>query len=228
MFERRLLNSCETRAKQFGKRLRVSGYAARYGVLSKQLSDKTGQYKFRERIASRAFDDVLDSSDLDCIATMNHDVDKILGRTKSGTLRLRSDDNGLFFDCDLPNTTYALDLYESINRGDMSECSFAFGPCDDEYGEEDVEGERSVVRTIKRFGSLRDVSIVTSPAYSGTSVIARSAVVADEVRSRVELCRKPLVTDDPDFIRLTRETNEFLENARRVPRARRNLLLDIL
>lgn len=45
---------------------------------------------------------------------------------------------------------------------------------------------RAIVRSIKGFSKLLDVSIVTSPAYPGTSVDARNLVVTGEVRSRLE------------------------------------------
>src|SRR6202171_3083218 len=90
----------------------VSGYAARYGVLSGNLGG------FRERIKRGAFDAVLRSNP-DVVALYNHDPNKVLGRTGAGTLRLSTDANGLAFDCDLPNTSYANDLAENLQRGNI-------------------------------------------------------------------------------------------------------------
>jgi HK97 family phage prohead protease len=151
----------------------VSGYAARYGVLSGNLGG------FRERIMRGAFDAVLRTKP-DVVALYNHNPNQVLGRTGAGTLRLNADSNGLAFDCDLPNTTYAKDLTENLERGNLNGCSFAFqaGPDDAEFGEEQVEEEgrglvKSIVRTLRGFRSLLDVSIVTYPAYPGTSVALR-------------------------------------------------------
>jgi phage head maturation protease len=83
MLERRVLNSYHMRAEQAGNAMRVSGYAARYGVLSNMLGDKRTGLAFRERISKRAFDDVVASPQLDCLALQNHDMDKVLGRTRS-------------------------------------------------------------------------------------------------------------------------------------------------
>jgi Escherichia/Staphylococcus phage prohead protease len=183
----------------------VSGYAARYNVLSKPIPVKGSGKSFRERIAKRAFDSVLNDPNLDVICTFNHNPDAVLGRTTSGTLRLRADENGLAFDCDLPNTQVGRDTYESVQRGDLNGCSFAFelGQRDEEWDEEEIEDEhdlglrslvkaarRWAVRTIKSFRKLIDVSIVTAPAYPGTNVDARNLVSA-ECRSHVEQFTEP-------------------------------------
>jgi hypothetical protein len=72
------------------------------------------------------------------------------------------------------------DLYSSIKRGDINECSFAFA-VDGEDGDDfstskDAQGRSFSCRTVKR-AKLFDVSAVTHPAYGGTAtaVSARSA-----------------------------------------------------
>lgn len=211
MEKRVQLYAGEVRASKSGDKMRVSGYAARYGVLSKPLPAGNGR-SFRERIAKRAFDSVLADPNMDCILTFNHDQDKILGRTTSGTLRLEGDDSGLRFDCDLPNTQAGRDTYESVQRGDLNGCSFAFelGERGEEWNEEEMEDEKDlglrgrianaiktvVVRTIKSFRKLHDVSIVTCPAYPGTQVDARNLVAA-ECRSHVERTAKPTSKTPP-------------------------------
>jgi HK97 family phage prohead protease len=175
--EKRTLAGCELRAVESASGRKVTGMAARYGVLSHDLG------KFRERIQRGAFDSVVGH---DVCATFNHDPSHILGRTTSRTLKLQAQNDGLAFECLLPNTTYADDLYESIKRGDVNGCSFAFTGVDDDWSEEDVEGERCAVRSIKNFKRLVDISMVTTPAYPGTSVDARfKDLVAEEVRSHV-------------------------------------------
>jgi HK97 family phage prohead protease len=193
--ERRLLASTEIRASAAGSKLKVSGYAATYGTLSRQI-----QPGLKERIAKRAFDKVLRSSNLDCVATFNHNKDVVLGRTSAGTLRLRSDDHGLGFECDLPDTTAARDLHVSVQRGDIKDMSFGFalGADDADFDEQDDlddenkrTGGRIMVRTIRNFSRLDDVSLVTSAAYPGTSVDARSLPV--EVRSHLATFRNQAV-----------------------------------
>jgi HK97 family phage prohead protease len=201
--EKRVLTVSELRASKSGKQMKVSGYAARYGVLSYKI--QAGGNSFRERIAKRAFDGVL-ATNPDTVCTFNHDANKVLGRTTSGTLQLRGDDKGLAFTCDLPNTSYAYDIHESVVRGDLKDMSFAFelGERDDSWDLEDEEAEdekdlrgrktraKVAIRTIKNFRRLHDVSIVTSPAYPGTAVDARNIVPA-EVRSYLEQLTKPKV-----------------------------------
>jgi uncharacterized protein len=206
--ELRYMPVTEVRASKADGKMRVKGYAARYGVLSNPLPAGNGG-KFRERIAKRAFDGVLADPKLDCVCTFNHSNDAVLGRTTSGTLRLRSDDKGLAFECDLPNTQLGRDTYELVQRGDLASMSFAFelGDRDDQsWEEEELEDERdpgirgriasaikTLVRTIKNFRKLHDVTIVTTPAYPGTQVDARNLVSA-ECCSHVERAsKKPVV-----------------------------------
>jgi HK97 family phage prohead protease len=61
-------------------------------------------------------------------ALWNHNDSYILGNTKSETLELEDTDNGLICRCELPNTSYANDLYEIVSRGDVKTMSFGFIP----------------------------------------------------------------------------------------------------
>ncbi len=58
---------------------------------------QTNVGSFRERIAPGAFAASLDSG-RDILALVDHDPKSLLGRTRSGTLTLREDDDGLAFD----------------------------------------------------------------------------------------------------------------------------------
>jgi Escherichia/Staphylococcus phage prohead protease len=204
--ERRILSS-EVRATKSGSEMRISGYAANYNVLSADLGN------FKERIAKRAFDRILSTSP-DTACLLNHDVNNILGRTTSGTLTLRGDDKGLSFNCSLPNTQAGRDTFESVKRGDLSGCSFAFNLGQRSDGssmeswneEEEIDDEKDLglrgkaaakkimVRTIRDFASLMDVSVVTYPAYGNTSIAARHNIVSAEVRSHLQAIRNPQPT----------------------------------
>jgi uncharacterized protein len=153
---------------------------------TKLTNGKMGVYGY-----AGAFDRVLRSNP-DVVCLFNHDANFPLGRTTSRTLALNSDDKGLRFACELPNTSYARDLHTSIERGDLSGMSFAFnlGQGDDDWDEEDTDEGRCAVRSILNFSALHDVSVVTNPAYPGTSVDAlaldaRNIVAPVEVRSRL-------------------------------------------
>jgi HK97 family phage prohead protease len=61
-------------------------------------------------------------------ALWNHNDSFVLGNTRSGTLELEDSDEGLICRCELPNTSYANDLYEIVSRGDVRTMSFGFRP----------------------------------------------------------------------------------------------------
>ncbi len=158
--EKRFIES-ELRAVGDG---RLTGYAAVYDSVSEDLGG------FREIIAPGAFDSVLGRNS-DVRALVNHDTSKVLGRTVSQTLSLESDDRGLAFDIDLPNTVAANDLAVSVERGDVSGASFAFNVDFDDYDIEFNGGE--VIRIIRNIAALYEISVVTFPAYAATEVSSR-------------------------------------------------------
>lgn len=166
MFGRELRCSCEASPKA----MRVSGMAARYAVPT--IIGNKGK-AFREVIARGAFSKAV-ADKHDARLYINHDRNRIMGRVSAGTLRLKDTRDGLAFEADLPPTEDARNVYNAIQRGDMSECSFGFMDPVDDWSVETLDGVRMVSRTIRDVGTLADVSIVTEPAYSGTSVQARS------------------------------------------------------
>lgn len=158
----------------------LAGLAAQYGKLSCDLGG------FRERLAPGCFTRSL-STTPDVVCLYNHDPSKILGRTKSGTLTLTDSDEGLGFRCQLdPNQQAHRDIHASVKRGDISECSFAFsvdGADGDAFDEASEGGKRFTRRTLRSL-NLHDVSIVTTPAYPGsTHVAARSQTPRNYLKS---------------------------------------------
>src|SRR5712691_5530694 len=107
--ERRIARAslrAETYASSGAKILR--GVAAAYGV-------PTRLGNFHEVIATGAFTNALKRGD-DVRALINHDPNLILGRTKSGTLRLSESPRGLEFSVTLPDTNAGRDAWESVKR----------------------------------------------------------------------------------------------------------------
>jgi HK97 family phage prohead protease len=158
-----------------GAKFELSGYAASFNTLSRDLGG------FRERIAPGAFKRSLAAgTDVKCL--FNHDANVVLGRVGNKTLAVSEDARGLKFTCQLnPASQQHRDIYESVKRGDVSQCSFAFQvrSAEDEDWDEDKDerGVRFPRRTIRNC-DLLDVSAVTYPAYSennATSVQARAA-----------------------------------------------------
>lgn len=151
----------ECRAELEGNRL--VGHAAVFG----QMARLAGSY---ERLAPTAFDRALADDTTDVRALMNHDPNLVLGRQSAKTLRLSTDSEGLRFEVDLPDTSYARDLRELVARGDMTGASFAFIPGEDQMS---TAPDGRQLRTHLSVERLIDVSPVTFPAYDGASVMLR-------------------------------------------------------
>ena len=144
--------------------LHISGYFAVFN------SNYEIDPMMSESIAPGAFSEALGG---DVRALTNHDSTLVLGRNTAGTLQLREDSHGLWGDILInPKDGDAVNLYERVKRGDVSQCSFGF-----QIGAEDVEwnDDGSVHWTITRVDPLYEVSVCTFPAYSETGVAARSA-----------------------------------------------------
>jgi HK97 family phage prohead protease len=147
----------------------VAGYAAVYGQDSREIVEN-GR-KFVERIAPGAFNDTL-SSGADVKLYYNHDVSMPLARTRSGTLKLKSDRNGLAFSATLPETTLGNDVRTLLERGDLTgEMSFGFYVVEDSWSK-----DRS--QRLVRKAQLVEVSLVQDAAYPQTSSSLRSVSAA--------------------------------------------------
>jgi HK97 family phage prohead protease len=181
------LNNLEIRAvpQDNGSEKRtISGYAAVYNSESELMYGF-----FREVIRPGAFDNSLNS---DIRALWNHDSAYVLGRTTAGTLSIRSDTKGLFFEVNPPETTWANDLCESIKRGDINQMSFGFTVNEDQWNSlEDGTEMRELIDV-----NLFEVSVVTFPAYSATSAGVRSIEQAEEeVKQRYQERNKQKATE---------------------------------
>lgn len=156
----------------------LTGYAAVYGQDSRLIVEQGRQ--FTERIAPGAFGETLRSGG-DVKLYYNHDTAMPLARTRSGTLSLSSDKNGLKFSASLPDTTLGNDVRALIERGDLSgEMSFGF------IVEEDSWNKNRTERLVKR-AKLIEVSIVQDAAYPQTSSSLRSVSAAYTEAARLRL-----------------------------------------
>ncbi len=168
----------ELRALDGPKPGSVSGYAAVFDKLSEDLGG------FREKIAPYAFDGITNGADIRLF--WNHDSSRPLGRTRSGTARVAPDTQGLHFEVDLPDTTYARDLWESLERGDVSGASIGFIIGEDVWTTDEA---KNPVRTITRVQRLVEASIVSIPAYPDTAVAIKRMQQhdADAMRALAEI-----------------------------------------
>ena len=160
-YERRAFPFMEVRINEEGDKHKIVGYAAVFNKMSLDLGG------FREVIRPGAFKKTIQEADVR--ALWNHNADYVLGRTKSGTLKLEEDERGLKIEITPPDTQWAKDLITSIGRGDIDQMSFGFRPVKDRWGTEDGENIRELLEV-----ELLDVSPVTFPAYPQTSVQVRS------------------------------------------------------
>ena len=125
-------------------------------------------------------------ADADVRALTNHDTTLVLGRTTAGTLQLRTDENGLFGSVLInPNDQDAVNLYERVKRGDVSQCSFGFDILDES---KELRDDGTVVWHLRQV-RLYEVSVCTFPAYKDTAVQARASELENERARNMEIWR---------------------------------------
>jgi HK97 family phage prohead protease len=106
----------------------------------------------------------------DVVALFNHDMNMVLARTSSGTLKLNVTGNAMEYEFEAPNTTLGNDLLEMVKRGDVYQSSFAFTVEAEDWQERSGMKPKRVIRSIKK---VYDVSPVTYPANPDTMVAKR-------------------------------------------------------
>ena len=155
----------------------VEGYAVVFNSQSEDLG-------FYETINPAAItEEVLKRSDVFCL--FNHDLDKVLARSKYGTgsLQLQLDEQGLKYTFQAPNTDLGDELLEYLRRGDIDSSSFAFTVSTDKGSEVWTTGtDGRQYREILKIDELHDVSPVWNPAYSSTSVSQRTLYKLNQLR----------------------------------------------
>jgi HK97 family phage prohead protease len=143
----------------------VSGYAIVFNSPSKKMADA-----FREVIRPGALDGV-DFSEVR--ALYNHDNGKPLGSVKAGSLKVSIDSRGLAYSLEIPDYSYAIDIPKQIVRRDLPGNSFAFrvSPGGERWTR-DANGEP--LREVTKIAEVREISLVSFPAYAEASVALRS------------------------------------------------------
>ena len=128
----------------------------------------------------------LDATDLkDVRFLVNHNTDMIpLARSRNNTenstmqMSVDADGMGIRVDLDTENNADARSLYSAVSRGDITGMSFMFVVDKDSWDNVDTEHPTRHVRSIR---NVMEVSAVTWPAYSQTSIQARG--IADALDS---------------------------------------------
>ena len=140
---------------------RLEGYGAVYDSPAR-ISERGRS--FTEVVKRGAFDRILAKSP-DVLVCFNHNPNRLLGRTASGTARVWSDAKGLRFSVDLPDS--AADVRELAFRGDLRGCSFMFGVVKERWSK-----DRSVRELVDL--DLFELGPVVQPAYEEAVLSGRS------------------------------------------------------
>jgi hypothetical protein len=158
------MSDLETRQASIGtvEGKTITGYAALYNSWSKPLMGAKGT--FTERIAPGAFDASIAAG---ASLWFMHDSKQILANTKSGTLTLESDAQGLKYTAQLGDSQRDSDVLDLVRRGVVSEMSFGFSvpPGGDSWA-----GEKRTLNSV----NLREISLVEVGAYNATTSFVRS------------------------------------------------------
>ncbi len=153
----------ELRVDEGDDGMTLHGTAPPYGKFSGLIGGR-----FIERFEAGAFKD-----GGDIIATQEHDDALLLGRTASGTLKIRDDAEGRHFSVKLPDTQAGRDVAALAKRGDLRGASFEFKVerNGDEWDTDKVPHERTIK---KGMATMRQIGPVARPAYPQFGLAMRS------------------------------------------------------
>jgi hypothetical protein len=146
-----------------GDGYRIGGYIARF---DSETYISAGGRGFTEVIRRGAFARTLRERP-DIRLLHSHDPRWVLGRTKSGTLALAEDQDGLRFSALLAPTAIGRDVAESIRRGDVDGASFGFTVANGGDRWTNLRGKS--LRELLDI-DLHEASVVAFPAYPETEV----------------------------------------------------------
>ena len=176
-----------------------------------------------EQVTDLGFcDEVIDRNALantdltDVRLCQNHDTSYVYARSRrnngNSTMQIYKDEQGLGFRANLntESSPKAQDMYSAVSRGDMDKMSFMFMV--DKVAWERLDTDHPL-RRILSIKKIFEISIVTFPAYEGTSVYSRSDDELDSIKSDMEIARAQLANSQES------------ENRARLAKARYNYLL---
>jgi HK97 family phage prohead protease len=137
---------------------------------------------FLERVSPNAVKGC-NLDDVSCL--FNHDMNKVLGRTTSGTLTVGVDSRGLWYECILPDTPGGLEMSELLKRQDIFQSSFSF-ILNRKGGDSWTQPPDSLpLRTLESFAKIVDVAPVLWPASPSTTAYLSRGAVEDHDDDRI-------------------------------------------
>lgn len=147
----------------------VTGYATTFNEPYTLFEDD--EIIFREQVDSKAFENT-DMADV--IMQYDH-AGRVFARTSNETLKIGTDETGLFIEADLGGTELGRGLFEEIRGRYTTKMSFGFKVRNDEsIRTKTDDGRIDILRTITDISKLYDVSAVSIPANDGTSIGAET------------------------------------------------------
>lgn len=161
---------------------KISGYGIVFDSDSAPMIVSDGKGK-SVRVVERVTRQSVEGADMsDIICSFNHNLEKILGRTAAKTAKVTIDDTGGMYLIKAGNQSYATDLMESIERGDVIGSSFMF-TYDNKLGYEFEERQDgTIVATFKKITKIIEMGPVVMPAYPETTAQNRAGELADAVK----------------------------------------------
>lgn len=213
---RKISNSIEIRDKESRS---VSGYAIVFNSESRDLG-------FFETIAPGAVtEDTIRNSDV--FATLNHDEDKVLARSNHGvgSLELSIDERGMHYRYDAPHTDLGNSVLEHIDRGDLTDASFAFTISEEPGSQVWEKRDGKIYRTIYKIDRLFDIANCWTGAYAEASTHRNKpdeyqkyireieAQEAEEARKELERAAEEAEKQKNEIVSiLNNRRDEFLKN----------------
>jgi HK97 family phage prohead protease/HK97 family phage major capsid protein len=159
--------------------LKVSGYVNKTGEYSEILGVTK---RFKEKIAKGTFSRAIRNSAIDIDFLAEHNNKQILASTRNGSLELTEDEQGLFMSANITPTSWGRDYYELINSGILRNMSFGFRTIKDSWR---MIESNLYERTIEEL-ELFEVSVVKNPAYSQSTIAARSIEIIEEPEIHIQ------------------------------------------
>ncbi|PEK51544.1 phage major capsid protein [Bacillus toyonensis] len=152
----------------------VRGLVNQTGEWSQTLYDKHGN-PFIERVMPNVFENALKRGN-DVKLLLEHDKNMLLARTKDETLKLTETSRGLEMQANLVPSNQSEHIHALIKRGTLNNMSFGMVVLDAEWTKEKGVNQRSITEL-----ALYECSIVSDPAYTQSTVEARSQNIIEDV-----------------------------------------------
>jgi len=179
--------------RTFGTELRaeddnrhVSGYGVVFNSDSQPLyiwDENRGIVEVVEQITSES---IREADMEDVISAYNHNFDKVMGRTTSGTLEIRIDEKGVFYRAKAPKTTYGDDVLELVRRGDLRGSSFVFTMDYEEGYDIKERADGTLLAIPKRINRIYEMGPVINPAYPETTAENRTSELEKAIKRHLE------------------------------------------